>query len=397
VRGRIRSLWGYYRLWFERKDAAEVIELCRRDGILYWDATFSEESFYLCVYPTGAKKLRLRFAYEKISPTKEEKGGLPCLLGRLRHRYGLMLGSVLFCAILYFSTQVIWDIRVEGNERLSEETVIAELRECGLHIGSVKKALDVDSLQNRVLILSDDISWISVNLMGTVAQVEIREVEPLESSPEEEYVAANLVATQDGQIELFEDVRGNVVCRIGDVVRQGELLVSGVYDSATMGMRYTRASGKVIARTEREFSVDIPLQFEKKVYTGRVFVEKYLVFFEKEIKFFGNTGNLPPKCDTINTVEYAESFTGDRLPVGVRTVRYLEYTYESAERSEEEALSLAQYRLRCDAAEVMAQGELVAKRTEHSLAEGVLTLRYKMEILENIACVRQIIIDPIPH
>ena len=83
--------------------------------------------------------------------------------------------------------------------------------------------------------------------------------------------------------------------------------------------------------------------------------------------------------------------------MGVRTVRYLEYVYESAERSEAEALDLANYRLRCEMAEVMAQGELVAKRTEYGLEDGVLILRCKMEILENIACVRQIIIDPIPH
>ena len=261
-------------------------------------------------------------------------------------------------------------------------------------VGDTLKDLETGVLENRMLIASDEISWISINLRGTVAQVEIRETIPI---PEEErFAAANLVAARDGRIEWMEDVRGNVAVQVGDAVSEGELLVGGVYDIERGGYRYTRARGKVYARTEREFTVEVPLQYEKKTYTGEEKVEKYWIFFEKEVKFFGKCGNLTGSCDTINTVEYF-TLPGDvRLPFGIRTVRQTEYVTEVTERSGESAIEQAYYQLRCQMESEVPEGVLVSKELTAELSDTCYRLVCRAAYLENIAKTQEIEIEGVP-
>ncbi len=336
---------GYKIFSFNVSDAPSILNLCMDNGIIYRKPQSREDKFYFECSLLTAKKLE-KLCSEQDVDYETKEGGIPKLLGKYRHRYGIFAGLFLSLLLFLLTNGLIWDIRIDGARHMTEAEVLEELNACGLRIGTPIKEIEADILQNRVLIYSDNISWISINLSGTVAHVEIREAAPLPEQVEEPE-ATNLIATRDGQIEGFEEVRGNIAVKIGDLVREGDLLVGGIYDSASLGFTYTRAKGKVYARVEDNIEIEIPLSYDKKVYTGEVFSEKYLVFFDKEIKFYSNSGNLHTTCDTIDTVEYFSVFSGSELPFGIRTVKHLEYRYESAQRDAEEAVELALYKLRC--------------------------------------------------
>ena len=391
MRGILLFIFGYVSLSAERARAHEIMNLCMERGYVYRDLRFEGDRIYLSCSLGTAKKLSDACGARGIEIVRLRERGVPSLLGRYRRRYGFFAGLALFAAIFFLSGTVIWGIKIDGNARLSEREVLSELRRCGLSVGSRKSGLDVSSIENRVLIESDEISWISVNIIGTVAEVEIREIEVEEER--EQYLASNIVAARDGQIELFEDVRGNIVLNIGDYVRKGELIVSGLYDSQTQGIRYTDAKGRVLARTERDISVSIPLKYEKKRYTGRVFTEKYLIFFEKEIKIYTNAGNLYASCDTIDTVEYINFFSAGELPVGVRTVKHMEYVYEDAERTPEEAERLADYKLSCELAALADDGELLRKSKVYRVTDTAYIIDCHIQRIENIAERREIKIE----
>ena len=365
------------------------MNLCREQGFLYRNFEFCEE--YACFEcPVGtAKKLQEACGVRGIAVVSRYERGVPSLLKRYRHRYGVFVGALLFCAIVIASQLVIWDVRVEGNERLSDAEIKEELRENGLSVGAWRASLDIDGIENRTLVYSDEISWLSVNVIGTVANVEVRECEEIEERAPE-YAAANLVAAKSGVIEGFEDVRGNIAVEIGEAVGKGDLLVGGLYGSEEKPSHYTCARGKVFARTEREFLVEIPLEYQKKTYTGEVKVEKYMIFFEKEVKFFGNSRNLPASCDTIDTVEYWETPLGAHLPVGIRTVRYYAYAEETARRSESAAMELAYYTLRCQMEETLAGAELLRKQVSAEIGETAYVLKCYTECIENIAVTQEI-------
>lgn len=389
-----RFLLGSRRLRVSRAEAGEVLNLCQSHGFVTRDFSFCGEYACFACTPTTAYRLTEACRARGISVVEEPVRGFPGLVGRYRRRYGIWLGIVVFAAIVFFSGRVIWDIRVEGNESLDDAEVIAALREQGLRIGCAHARLDIDALENRVLLYSDEISWISVNIIGTVANVEIREVEPFEAPPPT-YAASNVVASRGGVIEWFEDIRGNVAVEIGEAVGEGDLLIGGLYAKEGKPAHYTCAEGKVFARTAHDFLIEIPLQYEKKTYTGRVFVEKYLIFFEKEVKFFANSGNSPMTCDTIDTVEYFQTQGDAQLPVGVRTVRRYEYELVPTDRSEEAADTMARDALAAQIASEIPEAMLVRKSLRTELSDTLLTFYAYIECIENIARIEEIKIEGI--
>ena len=379
-------LTGYCRLHYPRDLSARIINDCSERGLVYRGGEFSEEEFsFVCSLRTAKRLERI------YPPLRRETHGSPSLIKRYRGRPGVLAGLLLSVLLVWASGRVVWQIRIDGNEHTTDQEIIEQLKSCGMEVGDRISSLNTAALENRMLIESESISWISINLRGTVAQVEVREILP---TPEEEhYDAANLVASRPGIIEWLEDTRGNVSIQIGDVVGEGDLLVGGLYAPEGGGLRYTVAKGKVIAKTEREFAVQIPRVYEKKTYTGEVKVEKSLIFFKKEIKFFGNTNNLYERCDTIDTVEYFEMPGAFSLPVGVRTVRYMEYRTEETERSEEEMLYLAYERLALQMEGAVPSGMLLRKSIKETRTDTGFELFCRAEFLENIAQVKEIKID----
>ena len=385
-------IFGYRRFKVDRLASARLLELLMKRGINSHSAVFSEDTLDFSVSFYASKKLLRECAAAGIEVTEISTHGLPTVLLRYRKRAGLFVGTAAAVAIVIASSSVIFDVRVDGNRRLSDDEVILTLRECGLHLGDLRRRVDTDAIENRVMIYSDDISWISINIIGNVAEVQIRETEVV-PEPEELYDAANIIAAKDGFIERFEDTRGNIILEVGDFVREGELIVSGLYDSVTEGVRYTSARGRVMARTSEVITLSVPLEYEKKVYTGMEITEKYLIFFEKELKFFGKCGNLPSSCDTIETVEYLNLFGAGKLPVGVRTVRNLEYGYESDVRTETEARSVALCELEARLSALSESVELLKKTVSFEVRESELILRCEIEMIEDIAKIQEIIIS----
>ena len=165
----------------------------------------------------------------------------------------MLFRSVLLAASSFF----VWDINVTGQEGLSEKEILKTLEGYGLYMGSYIPNINTARLENELVIDTDELSYASINLRGTVAEVVVRERK--ERDVENISVPSNLVASCDGQIEAIE-VRGGVpTVKKGQIVKKGQLLVSGVIDSRAVGYRLVRARGEVYARISRSFTAEIPL------------------------------------------------------------------------------------------------------------------------------------------
>ena len=379
-------LWliGYYEISVPVECAARFIELSARLDIDFCDGGIdvgNSRRIFLVSARHGRKFLRA-CAGVGIDAIVRAKRGAPITLVRLLRRPGIALGLLLFATLAFLSQLVIWRIEVVGNDTLEYAEVCAMLAEQGVRIGTPKSELNIDKITNRVLISTDKISWMSINVVGTLATVEIREA--LSPTAPEPPVCSNVVATENGVIVGFDNVRGNLAVRVGDAVSKGDLLVGGVYGAEGEATRFVRAAGSVFARVNRELELDIPLSYSQKVYTGRQKTQKSLIFFEKEVKFFGNSGNSYATCDTIDKVEYFNFFGLGNLPIGIRTVTYLEYENCDSLLSEEAARAEAKRALWEHFAS-FGDAELISSDIDIVIEENVCRIRAKIESIENIA------------
>jgi similar to stage IV sporulation protein len=383
---------GYHILSVPAEQSASFAELCSAARITYHNAgvkkSGEDDRRYFRLHPLSAHRAVRLCARYGVDIRVESRHGVPELLKLLWARKGLLLGLIFFAVSIFASQCVIWDIRVEGNKSVSEQTVEELLARSGISVGSVKSRLDIDSIENHLLILTDEISWISVNIIGNVAEVEVREA--VAPPSEEDFICSNIVASRNGVVVGFEGVRGNIAVKLGEAVSEGQLLVGGIYGSDTEATRFVRSRGKVIALCEREYTIEVPLKYNKKVYTGEQKIKKSVIFFKKEVKFFGNSGNTYATCDTIDGVEYFDPFGLGALPLAIRTVTTSEYVTRDEMLTEEQAREQAYFLLWQRFAADAPDAEIVSKSITAQLEGDKYVLRAVIESHEGIGVEQEI-------
>ena len=387
-------LAGYRTLAVNADHATRLLELCRRYGLVYQNFTHTVDGGISLRFPLAtARRVTALCAEVEIPLTVVREGGLPSLLRRLLHRAGLAAGVILGLVLLSAAHDRVWDIRISGNQTVSVRSIEESLAACGFGVGTSLKGFEADKTENDVLMYDSRLAWISINRKGTVAYVEVREKTP-RPVPESD-APCDIVASMAGVIERIELEEGNVRVTAGETVGQGEVLVSGIYDSMTVGIRITAARARVFARTVRVLTVEIPLSYEQKVYVtdaeganGGIFQEKTLNFFGNHIKFSKKTGNTEGFCDTIENERSWGLVDGVGFPISVRTVWHLPYVVTAATRTPDEALELAYFELARRIAALPGGPELIGKTIQTDLRDGVLTLTCTLTCIEDIGTVR---------
>ena len=140
----------------------------------------------------------------------------------------------------------VWDIRIEreeGDSDFSSALILEELEEAGLAVGDRWSRIDRDGVETALLSSSSHIGWVSITRTGAVAHVKVREKTKFRGEPvAEEDGYANIVAAFDCVIEEITVVRGFAVVSVGDTVRAGDLLISGILPEEAGG-GFCRAEG----------------------------------------------------------------------------------------------------------------------------------------------------------
>lgn len=382
-------IFGYCIVEAQRSDIERIINFCNANSIIYSGIKLDDGLARFSVALAHKKRFLKLCSAHQTEVTIIAHKGFPSLLIRHRRRAGLLVGALIGICFLIFSSGVVWDIRIDGARTVSEREILSTLKECGLYVGASTKSIDSDVLETRALILSDKISWISVNLSGTVANVEIRELEePSES--EDGILYSNIVAAKEGVIVGFEEISGSPVVKIGDAVSKGQLLISGIVGDEQTPMRLMRADGRVLAEVSEEIEIKIPQKYIKKITNKVLNEEKSLIFFENEIKFFSNCRNYTSSCDKIDIIESFYTINGKKLPFATKTLKRIEYTELELEYTEAELQSIAKERLFRYIDEEYKDAQILAQSFYGTIENGIYILRCKIDCIKNIAELKEI-------
>ena len=377
---------GYALLHIPASSATDFFEICRMLGVTPKGIKRIGKGEDLSCGLSGYSAARvLSLAGERgVGVSVIKHGGLPTLWRRFIRRPGIAVGTVLALSIFVLAQLFVWEVEITGCETVAKQEIEEELAEIGLMRGAFLPHLDGDRLTLDLRQKDTRIGYATVNFVGTVAFVQIKETEPLpEPVP---HTPANLVAKKDGVILLPMIFEGECQVEIGERVRAGQVLASGIIESEQGGFRLTRAAGQVMARTEEKITVSVPLSYEEKVYTGRVFREIELQFFGLCGKVFKNTGNTDKSCDII--VNEKEFYAGARtLPFGVSSVEYHEYEWQSARRTATEALAHAKQELSASLAKEGETRTLLATTVETVWSDEGVTLLCTAVFEEDIGSV----------
>ncbi len=335
-----------------------------------------------CLEPDAFRKYVALTAEMTIEDERVTRRGLFAFASGYKMRIGFFIGAVLCAALLAASSFFVWDINVSGQTGLSEKEILKTLEGYGLYIGAYIPNIDTMRLENELVIDTEELSYASINLRGTVAEVVVRERK--EKDVENISLPSNLVASCDGQIESIEVRGGMPTVKKGQIVKKGQLLVSGVIDSQAVGYRLVRARGEIYARISRSFTAEVPLVREKKSRTGEKKTRVTIRFFAKKINLFSNNDISFEKYDTIEEEKRLCLFDRVELPVFIIKTTYSEYVTETEKISEEQALSIAEKELAGQTEKTLSEAQILAREERTEINDGILTLYADIDCIADI-------------
>ena len=297
---------------------------------------------------------------------------------RLRRRRTGIICAVTSMLLLLVSGLFVWEVELQGCEKLGRGAVMRALEECGLCRGSYWPALSQDALRSRMMEKLPQIAWMTVNVEGSRAKVYIRE---RSEKPEiyKDSSPVDIVALRTGIVRELSVLGGTALVREGQCVLEGDVLIS----CSREGGGIHRAMGSVQADTWREMSAVTPLLTEKSA--GRLSYSRFaLKIGNYRINFYINSGKGVDGCDKI-IKEYKIGIEGlFMLPVSL--VQEKLCFYKSGDElvdggAEAERLKAGLYEL----LESQTEGKIVFCAFSESGSDELCSVSLRAQCLENIA------------
>lgn len=329
IKNAVRYTIGY--IFFEVKgtNTQDFLSKCLKNNISLSNVLFLEDKITAGCTVKDYKKI------QKIkTPNTRRKiikrVGIRFYINRHRKRWGFFAGFTFMLASLIVLSQFVWSVDISGNERVSSNLIVQTLSECGFAEGVYKGKINATEIENKVLDKLYDLSWISINLDGCTAHVEVKERRPKPTVLNDKK-PSNLIASHDGIIVKMEITKGKPIAQVGSGVVKGEMLVSGLYNDKKDNVILEHSSGKVTARVEVNKTFKISRKGTKKVGTHKKIFYSF-VFFKKELDLsFGQKLKLNEW--RAETDRYVLSFLGLKLPFEV-----VEHTF-STDKTEKHYLN----------------------------------------------------------
>lgn len=273
----IRFFRGYVDFTANGKFPERFLNITSRYGINLWNAKPSKHSINASMYISDYRKIRLAAKKSGVKTRINSKHGLPFFINKYKPRIGIPIGAAAGVILIIVLSNFIWSVSITGAQTVSETKIKQVLSENGVKTGGYKNNLDVQKIERDTMLEIDEIGWMSVNITGNIASIEIKEKAQkpkidLSTTP------CNIKAKCDGVITDIKSKKGNVQVKKGSGVAKGDLLVSGIIETKMNTLQYVRANAEVFADVVYKKESSIKSEYEytflggEKTYRNRAFL-----------------------------------------------------------------------------------------------------------------------------
>lgn len=367
-------LLGYKIFTVKEEDVGAVAEIFLKHGI---GVKFKKNTFRADAIKS--KKIEA-LLFECVEYSVSDLRGFGGFLYKNRKRYGVMIAALISVILFLVSSDRVWDVRIEGCDKSYAEEILADLDSVGFHIGSSWSDTDLSEVENEFLAKSTAVAWLNINRRGTVAYVTVLEKEVHGQEVKEGY--SNVVAACDAVIEEISVVRGVACVKVGDSVKKGDLLISGVLPEE-QGGGFCYAEGEIFGRVSESISVSVDEYKIKKTEKNSEIARLDIKIFGFSLNIFNLYRNSDSTCDIIDT-EKSFSLFGKKLPLSILKSSAV-YTASVESRLSEDEMVFEASRQTSDLLAQSLDGATLLKiKTDGGFSDGKYTM------VSEYVCVRQI-------
>ena len=228
----------------------------------------------------------------------------------------IIIGMILVLVLAMILPGRILFVHVNGNSRVPTRLILEIAGKKGVAFGASSSVVRSEKVKNALLEAIPELKWVGINTTGCVATINVQESIDIENKDAAPYRISSMVASTDGVISSCIVTKGNMLCKTGQAVTEGQTLISGYTDCGII-IKATQAEGEIYANTRHETTGIMPICYSSKASTQSVTSRYSLRIGKKLLKFNNSSGIYGGSCAKIRT-EYSLSLPGGFvLPVSI--------------------------------------------------------------------------------
>ncbi|OMC72877.1 sporulation protein YqfD [Paenibacillus odorifer] len=317
----LSSLRGFVTLHVTGPQVERFINFISEAGIMIWDVRPAEGGASLKLLLDDFYVLRPILKKTGCRMHVTGRSGLPFLMARLWKRKFFGIGILMFGITLFMLSTMVWSIRVEGNEKIASEDILAAARQEGVYpFQWIWRLEEPDKLSKGLLAHLPGVSWIGLQRTGTSIKIQVVEakqpnIKPLLSQ-------RHLISRTDAVVTEIYAEQGRPVVARNSRVKKGDILISGALGDEE-NVEYVVAKGEVKGLVWHEYNIEVPLETTNSTYTGERKDRTYLVLGKWAIQLWGYGKSSFENSKTL-TEHDPLSWRSIELPLGLMTEKEME-------------------------------------------------------------------------
>lgn len=213
---------GYLQLRITGSDIEKLLNRLMHQDFKLWNIIRIEDSIYVNIKLRDFKRIKKHIKNLDCKVKINQKKGVPFWLKKILNRKFLMMGLVVFIAIIYISSSFLLFIEVQGNEEVKRSEIINFLEVAKIKPGVLKSSIPVEKLEKLLIEKNPKVSWVHIYFEGTKLIVELVEKDTVNT----EINPSDIIAQKSGIITELIILRGTPMVKEGMTVQKGDLLIS---------------------------------------------------------------------------------------------------------------------------------------------------------------------------
>ena len=226
-------------------------------------------------------------------------------------------------ACFYFSNTVM-TIEVNGNSRVKESVILSVLNDMGVKKGTCLNGINYSKCERELRIRIDKISWTAIRRTGNRIVVDVTEIVDI---PEmlKERTPCNIISDKNAQITNVSVLDGQLMRIVGDYVRSGDILVSGIIQDSNGHITMHHSMADITGIYEEKVCFTQLISDISYESTGNKREEHYLNLFNLKIPLFLGRNKYELYSSDENTKDLI--LFGKKLPISFTEKRISENKY----------------------------------------------------------------------
>ena len=306
--------------------------------------------------------------------------GLYFRIAPLKKRPGLTAGILASAVMVLVLRLFVWNIEIHGNSKLTDEQILAMLEPYGFTAGVYANDTDALTAERKILMSTDEINWINIEVNGSRADVYLNENTDINETNDIK-TPCNIVASRTGVITDTDVTAGQLLYEKGSGVSEGSVIVSGTVSSGDT-LILVHSSAKIIADFTDNVEFEADYSTVEKVPSSDSFTHRQLMLLGIVIPLDGNNKDT---ADTVcaESVQEMEMF-GFPLPIKLKTERYNRYTNVCVTRKTEDLERILEGRLELYICNFCKDYEVLGIEKEYEETDSGLKIKARIDLRGDI-------------